>query len=209
MGLIGGGRLDPDSTAPIVRTSHKPPKVWATVTVDGDSLVVRLQGWRAIWAAKRTLRVPMASGVRVEHDPGAYAHIKTKLRNTRRVRSTTFKLGAQHSVDGWSFWACGLARNAVVVETSGTRYRFIVAEVADPVSVVRIVRKAARIKLERPPPTVRPITDSQVLRWDPTSPPSTQASRGQSSNPSPNPSPKPKVSPKPKRKAEPDEGDAT
>ena len=43
----------------------------------------------------------------------------------------------------------------------------------------------------------------------PTSPPSTQASRGQSSNPSPNPSPKPKVSPKPKRKAEPDEGDAT
>jgi hypothetical protein len=204
MGLTGGGRLDPEDTSPVVRASRKPPKVWASLTVEGDSLVVSLQGWRAIWATKRALRVPLTAVVSVEHDPGAYVHIKTRLRNTRRVRTTTFKLGAQHGMDGWSFWACGLARNAVVVGTVGTRYRYIVAEVADPVSVVRTVRKAAGITPEMPaPPTVRPITDSPRLR------------REQQSSPSPRPSPKPKPSakpdlkPKPDPKPEPDGGDIT
>jgi hypothetical protein len=166
MGLGGRSWLGVDDTDPVVRTSKRPPKVWGTVTVEDDSLVVVLEGWRAVWAAKRRLQVPLSAVIAVEHDPGAYSHIKTRLRGARRTRNTTFKLGAQHSADGWSFWACGLARNAVVLETVGVRYRFVVVEVADPASLVLTVRKAAGIEAPKPavPPTVRSITESKRLR---------------------------------------------
>jgi hypothetical protein len=172
MGLGGRGLPGFDDTAPIVRFSRKPPKVWGTLDVEDDSVVVRLEGWRSIWAAKRTLRVPLKAVIAAAHDPGAYVNVKTRLRSTRRPRSTTFKLGAQHGFDGWSFWACGLARNAVVLETVGVRYRFVVVEVADPQAVVAAVRKAAGIEAPKPPapPTVRPITDSKRLLRDPKSP---------------------------------------
>jgi len=162
-----------------VRFSRKAPKVWGTVAVEDASLVVRLEGWRAIWAAKRTLRVPLRAVIGAYHDPGAYVNVRTRLRGIRRSQSTTFKLGAQHSVDGWSFWACGLARNAVVFETVGVRYRFIVVEVADPTSVVTAVREAAGIEApKRPaPPTVRPITDSKRLLRDQKRPPGDKLAR--------------------------------
>jgi hypothetical protein len=119
--------------------------------VEAETLVVRLEGWRAIWAAKRTLRVPLHAVVAVRRDPGVYANITTRLRGNRRSHTSMFKLGAYPSVEGWSFWSCGMARNAVVLETVGIRYRFIVVEVADPDSVVTTVRKAAGIEAPKPP----------------------------------------------------------
>jgi len=185
MGLIGGGPRDLGDPTPMRRMSRRPPKVWATITIEPDVLVVDLKGWRAVWATKRKLQVPLQAVMAVQHDPGAYVHIRTRLRGQRRAASTTFKLGAQHSRDGWSFWSCGLARNAVVIETVGVRYRFIVLEVADPESVVARVRTAAGIKEPPPPvaPTVRPITDSKLLRRDQAGPP--PARRPRSHRPAP------------------------
>jgi hypothetical protein len=167
MGGRGGRRRqDEAQQAPIVRSSRKPPKVWATVAIEDDSLVVRLEGWRAVWAAKRTLIVPLTAVISVQHDPGVYVHVRTRMRSVRRAATTTFKLGAQHSADGWSFWACGLARNAVVVETTGVRYRYIVVEVADPASSVTTLRDAAGLEAPKPPtpPIVRSITESKRLQ---------------------------------------------
>jgi hypothetical protein len=167
MGGRGGrGRHDDVDPVPIVRSSRKPPKVWGTVAVEDDSLVVRLEGWRAVWAAKRTLIVPLTAVISVQHDPGVYVHVRTRMRSVRRGATTTFKLGAQHSADGWSFWACGLARNAVVVETTGVRYRYVVVEVADPASSVASLRDAAGIEEPKPPkpPIVRSITESKRLQ---------------------------------------------
>ena len=167
MGLLGG--LPPDdevAVEPLVVSGRNPPKVWGTMEVEGDSLVVRLSGWRIVWAFQREVRVPLASVIGVAHDPGAYLHVSRRLRRARRAHTTLFKLGSQHGYQGWSFWACGLARNAVVVELTGVRYRFLVVEVADPGAVVQRVREAAGLRSPKPStrPAARTMTGRRVAR---------------------------------------------
>ncbi len=155
-GRGGFGRgSDPDDFAgflpaeprltPIPPRREHPPKVWGAMTVEGEQLVVSVSGWRSIWAIRRRIVVPLSCVVRVAHDPAARANIRTKLR-TRAGRSGIIRLGTYHSLDGWSFWAVGLARNAVVVELSGARFRFVVVEVADPAGTVEAIRSAAGLE---------------------------------------------------------------
>lgn len=129
---------------PIPPRRDRPPKQWASLTADGDELVVRLRGWRSVLAVKRQLRLPLDSVVSVAHDPAVRSHVQAKLRR-RASRTGVMRLGSYHSFAGWSLWAIGLGRNAVLVECSGTRYRYVVVEVADPAATVKLVRDAARL----------------------------------------------------------------
>lgn len=117
------------------------PKVWGELAVEGEAVVARLRSWRMVVAFKRKVSVPLSSVVGVRRDPEVRAHVRAKLR-MRASRSGMMRLGVYHSMDGWSFWAVGLARNAVVVETSGTRFRFVVVEVADPLAKVEELNRA-------------------------------------------------------------------
>ena len=94
--------------------------VWGECRVGADEVVVRLRGWRTLLAAKGTIRFPLASIVRVEHDPLARAHVKTGLRQWREHGQGVWRLGTYHGLDGWSFWSIGLGRNAVLIECSGS-----------------------------------------------------------------------------------------
>ncbi|MGO9559198.1 MAG: hypothetical protein ACLPQS_05075 [Acidimicrobiales bacterium] len=123
------------------RRAH-PPRVWGSLVVEGDQVVVKLNGWRSLMAVKRTLAIPLSTVIAVSHDPSARLHVRTRLRK-RGGRTGVFRIGAYHSPDGWSFWSVGLARHAVVVEASGARYRFLVVEVADPASTLEMIRLAA------------------------------------------------------------------
>jgi hypothetical protein len=136
-GLFDDGSLGPDP-API--TSKRPPKVWGTLAIEGEELVCRLNGWRAVVAITRTVSVPLESIVRAERDPAARNHIRAKLRR-RSGTSGLFRVGPYHSLEGWSFWSIGLGQNAVVVECTGVRWRHIVVEVADPERTVAEIRQ--------------------------------------------------------------------
>jgi hypothetical protein len=111
--------------------------------VEGDQVVIRLSGWRKILATKSSLRFPLASIVRIDHDPLARAHVKTGLRQWRQHGQGVWRLGVYHGLDGWSFWSIGLGRNAVLIECSGERFRYVVIEVADAPRTVRELRAAA------------------------------------------------------------------
>jgi len=117
--------------------------VWGRVTVEDDLVVVKLSGWRSVWAVTRGIKVPLSCIVAVDHDPGVYSRVPTKARMIIKQRSGVIKLGAYHSMDGWSFWACGLGRNAVVIDTKDYRYSTVVVEVENPVATVRALREAA------------------------------------------------------------------
>jgi hypothetical protein len=134
---------------PIPPRREHPPKVWGSIDVEGDEVVVRLKGWRSLMAVKRRLAVPLSAVLAVTHDPSARLHVRTRLRK-RGGRTGVFRVGMYHSPDGWSFWSVGLARNAVVVEASGARYRFFVVEVADPASTLEIICQAAGLNAARP-----------------------------------------------------------
>ena len=108
--------------------------------MEGDQVVVRLRGWRRVLATRRTIRFPLASIVRIEHDPSARAHVKTGLRQWRKHGQGVWRVGIYHGLDGWSFWSIGLGRNAVLIECSGERFRYVVIEVADAERTVREIR---------------------------------------------------------------------
>ena len=108
------------------------PWVWAECHVEGDDVVVRLKGWRRVLATRATLRFAVSSIVRIEHDPLARAHVRSGLRNWKRHGQGMWRLGVYHGFDGWSFWSIGVGRNAVLMECSGERFRYVVVEVADP-----------------------------------------------------------------------------
>ncbi len=133
-GLFGGDDdLGPPELAP--SWSNKPPAVWGTLRAEGGEVVAHLAGWRSVAALKKRVAVPIESVVRIVHDPAARAHIPTKLR--RKAGQTGFvRVGPYHSTLGWSFWSIGLGRNAVVVETDGTRWRYLVIEVENPQATV-------------------------------------------------------------------------
>ncbi len=69
--------------------------------------------------------------------------MKTGLRQWRKHGSGVWRLGVYHGLDGWSFWSIGVGRNAVLIECSGQRFRFVVVEVADPAETVREISAAA------------------------------------------------------------------
>lgn len=136
-----GGDDDFDSPAPLASSSRKPPKVWGALEVKGEMLIARLSGWRAVMAFKQSVEVPLETIRKVDHDPAARSRIQAKLRK-RAGRSGLFRVGPYHSIQGWSFWSIGLGRNAVVVETSGARWRYIVIEVEDPAATVERLKAA-------------------------------------------------------------------
>ena len=123
--------------------ASKPPRIWGELVVDGDRVVVRLSGWRRVLATKSVVGFPLASIARIEHDPLARAHVRSGLRNWKRHGQGLWRIGVYHGIDGWSFWSIGLGRNAVLVECSGQRFRYVVIEVADPVATVRVIRASA------------------------------------------------------------------
>jgi len=104
---------------------------------------VRLSGWRRVLATKSRLSFSLASITRIEHDPLARAHVRSGLRNWKRHGQGLWRIGVYHGIDGWSFWSIGLGHNAVLIECSGERFRYVVIEVADPVATVREIRAAA------------------------------------------------------------------
>jgi hypothetical protein len=139
-----GGRPTAEPGAVIgAARGRRPPAVWGNISVEDDLMVVKLSGWRSVWAVTRGIKVPLECIVAVDHDPGVYSRVPTKARMITKQRSGVIKLGAYHSRDGWSFWACGLGRNAVVIDTKDFRYATVVVEVENPVATVRTLREAA------------------------------------------------------------------
>ncbi len=127
-------------------------------------MVVRLSGWRAAWAMTRGIKVPLSEIVSVDHDPGVYSRVPTKTRMiATKQRTGLIKLGAYHSLQGWSFWACGAGRNAIVIETNVRRHATVVVEVENPVATVRELREAAGLPVLGATPGALPAENRPVV----------------------------------------------
>ncbi|MCK4176875.1 hypothetical protein ACFFRE_00635 [Aciditerrimonas ferrireducens] len=117
--------------------------------VTADELVVELRGWRRLLALQRGVRVPLASITAVAHDPYPRSRVPVGLRRTRaRQTPGLFRYGSYHGVQGWSFWAVGSGKGALVVECDHGRYRYLVVEVPDPTATLAAI-EAARARATR------------------------------------------------------------
>lgn len=106
-------------------------------------LVVVVRGWRRLLAMQRGVRIPLATITEVVHEPFPRARVPVGLRRPRQRQATgLFRYGSYPGPKGWSFWAVGTGKGALVIRCATGRYRFVVLQVEDPVAAVARVRAA-------------------------------------------------------------------
>ena len=115
-----------------------------SVSIEGDRLVVRLSGWQAFLALRRTVDVPIRNVV------SASTGTVTSLRpNGIRLPGTylpgVIAAGSYWWKDrGWSFWSVRHPEKAVDIRLENAKLHRIVVEVADPYATAAMIEDAVR-----------------------------------------------------------------
>jgi hypothetical protein len=115
----------------------------AHVTVEGDTLVVKITGLDKLWALKSSLSIPLANVRGATADPGILREPKGLKAPGTRVPGV-ITAGTFH-IDGERvFWDVHDASKAVVIELTDERYARLVVQVADPRAAVTAIQAALR-----------------------------------------------------------------
>ncbi|MFD5826084.1 hypothetical protein, partial [Lentzea sp. NPDC060358] len=103
----------------------------AVISVQGQDLVVEMEGMDKLWALKSRLTIPLAHVRGATVDPGILGEPKG-LRAPGTHVPGVITAGTFHQDGEKVFWAVRDARKAVVVELSDERYTRLVVEVDEP-----------------------------------------------------------------------------
>jgi hypothetical protein len=113
----------------------------ARVSIDGDQLVVDVEGMDKLWALKSRLMIPLANLRGATADPGV-----VRDRKGIRAPGTHFPgvivAGTFYDDGERVFWDVHDAAKAVVIQLDDERYARLVVEVEDPESVVDLIERA-------------------------------------------------------------------
>ncbi|HEX7308228.1 hypothetical protein [Lentzea sp.] len=115
----------------------------AVISVQGQDLVVEMEGLDKLWALKSRLTIPLAHVRGATVDPGILGEPKG-IRAPGTHVPGVITAGTFHQDGEKVFWAVRDAKKAVVVELSDERYTRLVVEVDEPREVVAMVEKATR-----------------------------------------------------------------
>jgi hypothetical protein len=113
----------------------------ARLSINGNDLVVEIEGLDKLWALKSRLVIPLANVRGATADPGI-------IRQPKGIRAPGAKVpgvitaGTFHLDGERVFWDVRNADKAVVIELADERYARLVIEVADPRAAVELVEKA-------------------------------------------------------------------
>ncbi|GII53568.1 hypothetical protein Pth03_19570 [Planotetraspora thailandica] len=113
----------------------------AKISIDGDDLVVEMEGLDKLWALKSRLAIPLTNVRGATADPGIIREPKGLRAPGTRIPGL-ITAGTFH-IDGEQvFWDVHDAAKAVVVELADDRYARLIVEVADPRATVALVEAA-------------------------------------------------------------------
>ncbi|WP_428933936.1 hypothetical protein [Streptomyces sp. ACT015] len=113
----------------------------AQVRIDGDDLVVEIEGMNKLWAFKSRLTVPLVNVRGATADPGIAADPKGIRAPGARVPGV-ITAGTFHLDGEKVFWDVRDPAKAVVVELADERYARLVLQVDDPRATVALVENA-------------------------------------------------------------------
>ncbi|MDT5024664.1 MAG: hypothetical protein QOE61_1090 [Micromonosporaceae bacterium] len=113
----------------------------ARLSINGDDLVVEIEGLDKLWALKSRLVIPLANVRGATADPGMIRQPKGFRAPGARVPGV-ITAGTFHLDGERVFWDVRNADKAVVIELADERYARLVIEVADPRAAVELVEKA-------------------------------------------------------------------
>jgi hypothetical protein len=113
----------------------------AKISIDGDNLIVEIEGLDKLWALKSQLVIPLANVRGATADPGIIKEPKG-LRAPGAHIPGFITAGTFH-IDGEQvFWDVHDPTKAVVVELADDRYARLIVEVADPRATVELIEQA-------------------------------------------------------------------
>jgi hypothetical protein len=117
----------------------------AKVSIDGDNLVVEIEGLDKLWALKSRLVIPLGNIRGATADPGIIKESKG-VRGPGAHVPGVITAGTFH-IDGERvFWDVHDATKAVVIELTDERYARLVVEVPDPRVTVTLIEQAASVR---------------------------------------------------------------
>lgn len=113
----------------------------AVVSIDGDTLVVEIEGMDKLWALKSRLEIPLANVRGATVDPGVIKEPKG-IRAPGSHLPGVITAGTFH-IDGERvFWDVRDAAKTVVIELHNERYARLIVQVADPRAAVALIERA-------------------------------------------------------------------
>ncbi|MGC4868616.1 hypothetical protein ACLQ3B_24630 [Micromonospora sp. DT53] len=114
----------------------------ANVLIDGDDLVVQIEGMDRLWSLKNRMVIPLANVRGATADPGIAAEPKG-LRAPGTSLPGVITAGTFHQDGERVFWNIRDGARAVVIELADEHYARLVVEVADPAATVALIEQAA------------------------------------------------------------------
>jgi hypothetical protein len=115
----------------------------AHVSIDGDDLIVDVEGLDKLWALKSRLTVPLANVRGATADPGI-------VREPKGIRSPgthvpgVIVAGSFYTEGERVFWDVRNRDQAIVIELGDETYARLVIEVDDPQRTVDMIEKAVQ-----------------------------------------------------------------
>jgi hypothetical protein len=110
-----------------------------TIAVEGDRLVLAVEGWDKLWALRSRVEIPLAHVRGAHADPevsiGLFAGLKLAGTHVPGVLSA----GTFVHRDGLVFWDVHDPARAIVIDLDHEHYRRLVVEVEDPAAAVRTI----------------------------------------------------------------------
>lgn len=113
----------------------------ALIRIDGDDLVVVIEGLDKLWAFKGSLTIPLANVRGATADPGIATGPKGIKAPGSHVPGV-ITAGTFHQDGEKVFWDVKDPSKAVVVELAGEEYARLVLQVDDPRATVALVENA-------------------------------------------------------------------
>ncbi|WP_329134635.1 hypothetical protein [Streptomyces sp. NBC_00670] len=113
----------------------------ALIRIDGDDLIVMIEGLDKLWSFKSSLTIPLANVRGATADPG----IATEPKGLRAPGSHlpgVITAGTFHQDGEKVFWDVRDPAKAVVIELADERYARLVLQVDDPRAAVALVESA-------------------------------------------------------------------
>lgn len=109
----------------------------ARITVEGQDLVVGIEGTDKLWTFRSHLTVPLAHVARIRHDPDEVRATEwTGVKAGGARIPGHLAAGTFHQAGEWVFWDVHDPDSTVIVELHDERYGRLVVEVDDPGAVV-------------------------------------------------------------------------
>ncbi|RSM78870.1 hypothetical protein DL991_16315 [Amycolatopsis sp. WAC 01375] len=115
----------------------------AVVRIDGENLVVVMEGLNKLWAFKSSVTIPLVNVRGATADPGIAADPKG-IRAPGAHLPGVITAGTFHLDGEKVFWDVRDPSKAVVLELADERYARMVVQVDDPRATVALVENALR-----------------------------------------------------------------